>query len=301
MQQIPASKVLVTGRSGVGKSLVVNRLFNRYLRLSREVDPERQKLDEVTWEGFQVKIVDGIGFEGTKYKEMIDGVKEKIARANSSVDTTNYFPAVLLVTTAQGARWEEGDLELCLAAAEMNVPIGIVVTNAYDEVRANEMEQGVRALLDAEERLRGTPIFKVNANPVKTERYSVPLFGIDELARGLDKLVAQGIQKFATMRRSRWGELMLEAERIINEEADKSAEWSGWTFMLPVAGKKAQTSVQRRMLKRLIAVFINGKPERAQGGSEITPEGIQDSVADFLIDKYRSGGLAATLVGSAFH
>jgi hypothetical protein len=156
---------------------------------------------------------------------------------------------------------------------EMRIPVGVVITSNIFPRRVDALK------LSIEQLNLGVPIFSVNS--FQEDPDSAPVRGFCELCEGLRSLVKEGLENSRLPLSGQLAEKIAKAEEIIEEEASSCGKWAGWICFIPSSGFLARSVCQKRMLNRIMEVF--------------GVAGVNDSLIDLLIEKYRSGGLTAAL------
>jgi len=133
LDKIPASRILLVGKSGAGKSSLINSVFNINLSTVSHGAAGRCNInDEVRSSANPYLILhDSEGFEPTK-SEHLDVVKDFLRSQNSLPDLKDKVHAIwLCIQTphAGGRAFETGDEQLIrFATQEIKVPIVVVFT-----------------------------------------------------------------------------------------------------------------------------------------------------------------------------
>jgi GTP-binding protein EngB required for normal cell division len=303
MREIQKAKVLIVGRCGVGKSALVNRLFNARLRESYPGHPCYEEWAEVGTEGFNVRLVDGPGLESEAFPKQFKDLKEQIALANRSINPEKHYACALFVASAN-QKWEDADKSIVKELKDAKIPIAFVLSNAYEK----EKLEGITTQLKASVATIGMSASEVFIYPVNTIPFigkipppppsssgrrrptpireqsgsKTPVSGIWDLADGLCELVKTGLECSRLKIEGNERNLVERAETIIESAADKCGSWTRIVFFLPIIGVTKLLSRQKEMLTELCVLFMRESPP--------------SSFVDLLIDKIRDGDATKALI-----
>lgn len=136
------ANILIAGKTGVGKSTIINTVFREELAKTGSGKPVTQGIEEISKPGVPITILDTKGLELADFERIRSGLIGAIeARRGEDADT--YVHVAWLCIVERGDRVEEAELELAktLKAAGLKV---IVVITKVSRFRDNAFEQAVR-------------------------------------------------------------------------------------------------------------------------------------------------------------
>jgi uncharacterized protein (DUF697 family)/predicted GTPase len=129
--------VFIAGKSGVGKSTLVNAVFDRQMATTGQVRPITAETREYTKEGVPVSIIDTRGLEVGSYQAIMEDVENFIQSRNSSTDPQQHIHIGWVCVAEDSRRFEDGESKFLQMLARY-MPVVVVVTKA-------RADQGFRA------------------------------------------------------------------------------------------------------------------------------------------------------------
>ena len=214
--------VLLVGKSGVGKSTLINKI----LRLKGEnraktgtgnfqtTNIKAYKSDEVPY----LRLVDTRGIELNKNygAQVIKNDSEKFIKEQlSTKDINNFVHCIWYCIT--GNRFEQVEIDL-LNSLRNKIPIIIVYTQATDDEAFSEMAKYIK-----DKRIEGYYI-KILADRKKlTNRTFLEPFGLDELIRETLKKYGKALQ--GDMRSVMSNNISQEIEKILQKENSENPSY----------------------------------------------------------------------------
>lgn len=129
--RLPPCNIAVAGRSGVGKSTLLNAVFGRDLAATSVGRPVTK--DAVWYEkpGFSVRLLDTRGLERGAFAESLAELEAKLSEARAQSKTEEQLHLLWLCLDGAGSRIEESDRLVAEMAARLGVPVIVVVTKAW--------------------------------------------------------------------------------------------------------------------------------------------------------------------------
>ena len=202
-EKIGHANILIAGKTGVGKSTLVNAVFQGNLADTSIGHPVTQTIKEYSKEGEPVHIFDTKGFELQNYKEIIKELKGEITRRKQMGDPKQMIHLVWFCISNEGKRLEDSEID-CINQLATEVPVVVVLTKCLD---ANlDFYDLIKA-----ECTNATDVVRVLALQYETPIGTIPSFGLDRLIDSTYELVPD-IAKAA-----------LAASQQVNESVTKRA------------------------------------------------------------------------------
>lgn len=132
MRQRGRVNILVSGRSGVGKSTLINAVFQGNLAQTGQGRPVTQTVREFTKEGIPISIFDTRGLEMSNYAQTLGSLAELVEQRNADPDPHRHIHVAWLCISEGSRRVEHAETD----AAEMlasKMPVLVVITKARND------------------------------------------------------------------------------------------------------------------------------------------------------------------------
>lgn len=125
--------VLIAGRTGVGKSTLINAVFQGKMAETGQGRPVTQDTREISKEGIPLSIFDTRGLEMAAFKETILELERLITQRAKESDAQRHIHAAWLCIQEDGRRVEDAEIKLHqMLAAHMPV-IGVITKARADQ------------------------------------------------------------------------------------------------------------------------------------------------------------------------
>ncbi|MBD9443737.1 YcjF family protein [Pseudomonas sp. PDM04] len=277
--------IVVAGKTGVGKSTLINTVFRGQLAKTGSGTPVTQQIEEITKEGHPITIIDSKGLELKDYTTILKDLEDFLAERAGHHDENKHIHAAWICIQEGGDRIEQAEIDLCRVLIDQSIPVVAVVTKsmfAKDvdfHLKVKEMLPGASAVVRV----------RAEAQEIEDDEGNVFKFGIkgvDELITESAKLVPESKKRaFANALNSRHQASM----KIKVEQAEKEvliasglAAAAGAT-PIPFSDSFVLVPIQVGMLAKIGVTF----------GMEVSASALTTLVVSAL------GSSAASLVGRA--
>ena len=125
--------VLIAGRTGVGKSTLINSVFQGRLAATGQGEPVTQTTRLISKEGIPLAIWDTRGLEISDFQETLGDLKRLISERVRELDPQNHIHIAWLCLHEDGRRVEAAEITLCRELAGSMPVIGVITKARNDD------------------------------------------------------------------------------------------------------------------------------------------------------------------------
>lgn len=247
MKELATVNILVLGKSGVGKSTLINTLFREKIAATGIGMPVTKHLHKISRKDVPIHIYDSRGLELSQ--QVQQQVRDEIfSLINEKKQTEEEIHLAYYCIQATSGRIEETEIKLIEEIAQ-KIPVIIVLTQAIGE-QATEFHQYLENM-----NLQAAAVHRVLAQPyIITEDYTVESFGLTDLIQRTFSLLPDQLQTSFT-----------NAQRVDIEHKVKTARsWAkryiatsfGVGFIpIPFSDASLLVPMQVALLAHITAIF----------------------------------------------
>lgn len=126
------ANILIAGKTGVGKSTLVNSVFQGRMAITGQGKPVTQSTTKYTKDGIPVAIYDTKGLEVKDYKAILEELINFVKYANKSTNDQEHIHTAWICIAEGSRRVEEAELYLAKMLSEV-MPVIVVITTATSD------------------------------------------------------------------------------------------------------------------------------------------------------------------------
>ena len=129
--------IIVAGKTGVGKSSLINYIFGKEVAKVGDGQPVTQEIQEYDLENDNITLFDTKGIEAKDYEKTLDNIKKYLELRQDSPDENDEIHIAWLCISERGDRVEESDRELLKILSEAGIPVIGVFTKRESKRESN--------------------------------------------------------------------------------------------------------------------------------------------------------------------
>jgi uncharacterized protein (DUF697 family) len=268
------ANVLIAGRTGVGKSTLINSIFQGNLATTGQGRPVTQHTREITKEGIPLSVFDTRGLEMADYTATLKSLKGFLAERHADRDETKHIHVAWVCVEEDLRRVEEAETALVAMLAEFMPVVGVITKARSDQGFRAEVQ---RLLPQAKN------VVRVRAIPEELDDgHTLPPMGLIELVHLTLELFPEGQKRAYVAAQKADMALKRQRSHLIVGTAALSAAGIGAT-PIPFADAALIVPLQASMVAGITATY----------GLSMSDGFLSSLVASTV------GGAAATLSGRA--
>lgn len=183
-EKLARLNILVAGKSGVGKSTLINSVFGKEVAKTGDGEPVTSRICKNEKEGFPLTIYDtpGMELQGKHSAEAMQAeIEEQIRKGLLDEDINQAIHCIWYCINTQSSRVEQTEMDfiktLVNKTKNYNVPVIIILTQAYPKKKVAAMREAIQDMY-----LPVHEIVPVLAEDVEMDDdYIIKAYGLDKL------------------------------------------------------------------------------------------------------------------------
>lgn len=270
-KELKKVNLLVVGKSGTGKSTLINTVFSEEMVQTGVGKPVTNQISLIEKDDFPVRIYDTVGFEigslGFDIKDVVKSfkrnpVQQLIKKVQSTETQDDDIHVVWYVISGSGSRIESAEIAFINWMVEQKIPVIIVLTKSYDVVEANLLKEKIEQLVSVSKKI-------VIVLAKETENQSS--FGVEELIQLTVEALPQGLQtSFIHSQEASIKVKHNEAVKIVT--ATMAANFGTGFAPVPGADAPIMMASQSAMITKITSIY----------GIDIDKQKIETALASIL-------------------
>lgn len=249
--------VMIIGKTGVGKSTLINNIFNEKLAETGSGKPVTQSIRKLEKHDFPLAIYDTPGLEldgENAIDSLLDEVTKEIETGVNSGDIGKAIHCLWYCVSTPTHRFEQSEIDFLRKflgkTSKFDVPVIIVLTQSYSKKDAKELSNEIE-----KEDLHVVKIIPVLAeNFVIDDDYTVKAYGLNTLAEVMYNVIPEALQKtFVAVQKASF-EMKKKSALNIIKITSASAAATG-VIPIPMSDAPILISLQAGMIAKITAAF----------------------------------------------
>lgn len=238
--------IVIAGKTGVGKSTLVNEVFQGNLAETGDGRPVTQSTREIKKDGIPLSIFDTRGLEVSEYKNTVQELEKLIQDKRKNKDPNQHIHIAWVCVIEGSRRVEDAEIEL-VEMLDKYIPVVGVITKSVSD---NGFRQTVQELLP-----KTRNVVRVLAKEMVFDGgYTMPAMGLDHLVELTMTLVPETQRNaLAAAQKVSLNHKMQRAQAVVGGSA-LSAGGAG-AVPLPFSDALAIVPIQISMLAGISAVW----------------------------------------------
>ncbi|MBL0605297.1 50S ribosome-binding GTPase [Aeromonas caviae] len=238
--------ILIAGRSGVGKSTLINSVFQHKMAETGQGRPVTKNTREITKEGVPLTIFDTRGLEMSQFKETLSELEKLIKERATDRDSNRHIHVAWLCIQEDGRRVEEAEVDLHNMLARY-MPVLTVITKARSD---NGFKSEVQSLLP-----ESRNVIRVRAiREEMDDGYVMESMGLESLIELTSEIVPEGKRKaLAASQKANLNYKKSQSHKIVAGAATAAA--AAGASPIPFSDAAILAPIQISMIAGITSVF----------------------------------------------
>ena len=308
--------VMVLGKTGVGKSTLINNMFNEKMTETGVGKPITKQIRKIEKEDFPLVIYDTPGLELTgenSINDLLKDIKKEIDTGANTKDINNMIHCIWYCVATPSNRFEQSEIDFLKdfisETSKYKIPVILVLTKSYSKDDAENLKKEIEKekldLIDI--------VYLLAEDYIIDKNYTIESYGLEELAELMYNAIPEEVKKtFVTVQKTNLELKKNRAHKIVSSAAVTAAAvgaapipFSDATILVPqqiamIAGITAAfgLSVERTTMTAIITATLGTSLTTSLGRSIVANAAKFIPGAGSIIGGAISGGTAAALTAA---
>ncbi|MFT9266249.1 YcjF family protein [Oenococcus sp.] len=239
--------ILIAGKTGVGKSTLINTAFRENLATTGTGEPVTKTIRLIEKEGLPIRIYDTVGFEldPRDLKQSEKNIKKLVKKTSKTDDPDDDVHCMWYCVNALGGSFEEAEKGFIDDIIKQGIPVIVVLTKAYSKQSAEELRADITSRAQAVS----------DCIPVLAQSdEGVAAFGVSQLVEATCKIIPEAVQ--TSFVNAQQGSIALKRHVARQRVLMYSAATFGEGFVpLPLADAAMMAPTQTKMITDITTMY----------------------------------------------